>query len=218
MKNILFIITFFAILSCQNEQQGSTKEKVVPAPVAEKTALSNIPMTNRHLTLSEVLDSCKVELSQLKKKHDDIENVYWYSPKNFTHYNNSNKASIYLGLKEHSSWLRLIMSYEGDNWIFFEKAYLSYDGNTKEISFERYKDKESDNSGGSVWEWIDVPIKDDMIPFLNELSKSPKAKMRLAGKYTVDRTLSQAERKAIGDVIKAYEKTTYYQNLMIPKN
>ena len=46
------------------------------------------------------------------------------------------------------------MSYTGDDWIFFENAYLSYDGNTREVSFNKYNDKESDNSGGKVWEWI----------------------------------------------------------------
>ena len=56
--------------------------------------------------------------------------------------------------------LRLKMSYSGDDWIFFKNAYLSYNGNTREISFNEYQEKESDNSGGEVWEWIDVSIDD----------------------------------------------------------
>ena len=40
------------------------------------------------------------------------------------------------------------MSYTGDDWIFFENAYLSYEGNTLEIKFDKYRNKETENKGG----------------------------------------------------------------------
>jgi hypothetical protein len=66
-----------------------------------------------------------------------------------------------MGQTPSSVWLRLKMSYTGDDWIFFENAYLSYDGITREFPFNKYKDKESDNSGGDVWEWIDLSVSSD---------------------------------------------------------
>lgn len=33
------------------------------------------------------------------------------------------------------------MSYERDNWIFFENAYLSFDGYTKTILFNEFDEK-----------------------------------------------------------------------------
>ena len=143
-------------------------------------------------------------LYKLKKKFDDISGITWYEQPYFTHYNNSFLTSIYIG-SENSNWLRLKMSYSGDNWIFFKKAYLSFDGKTKEIFFDNYKDKKSDNSGGKIWEWIDVTIDNELESFLRKFAKSKNAKMRLSGKYSKTRTLTYNERKGILDVLNGYD-------------
>ena len=97
------------------------------------------------------------------------------------------------------------MSYKADDWIFFEKAYLSYDGITKEIVFDSYNEKETDNDSGGISEWIDVKVSIDTESFLREFSKSKKAKMRFSGKYTKTRTLSYNERRGILDVLNGYD-------------
>ena len=109
-----------------------------------------------------------------------------------------------MGQKDNDVWLCLRMSYYGDDWIFFENAYLSYDGNTKEIIFDKYKDKETD-SDTEVWEWIDVPVLDDLLKFLEEMSKGKVLKMRLSGKYTKTRSLSSKEINAMKDILLAYD-------------
>ena len=98
-----------------------------------------------------------------------------------------------------------MMSYQGDNWIFFEHAYLSYDGNTKQIIFDQYDDKETENGRGGVWEWIDLTVTKDEEMFLREFAKSKNAKMRLTGKYTKTRTLTHTERQGILDVLNGYD-------------
>lgn len=143
-------------------------------------------------------------LNKLKKSFDDVAGITWYKNPYFTHYTNSNQTSIYMGDNGTSKWIILMMSYYGDSWIFFEKAYLSYEGNTKEIVFDRYKDKETDNDQ-SVWEWIELPVKESDIPFLREFASSKDAKMRLVGKYSKTRNLSQNEKKGILDVLDGYE-------------
>ena len=98
-----------------------------------------------------------------------------------------------MGKREHGKpWLRLIMSYYGDNWIFFDSAYLSYDGNTWEISFNEYEDKKSDNDS-SCWEWIDVGVDEYLLAYLKEMVNGKTLKMRLRGKYQKDKVLSTAE-------------------------
>lgn len=143
-------------------------------------------------------------LKKLKKTYDDVSGIAWYKQPYFTHYNNRNLTSIYMGEKGSYRWLRLKMSYSGDGWIFFEKAYLSYDGNTIEIIFDKYDDKESDNGGG-VWEWIDLTVNKDVEEFLREFAKSKNAKMRLSGKYTKTRILTYNERRGILDVLNGYD-------------
>lgn len=143
-------------------------------------------------------------LNKLKKKHDDVSGITWYEQPYFTHYTNTNLTSIYIGDNGTSQWLRIRMTYKGDNWIFFENAYLSYDGITKEILFNKYDDKESDNDSG-VWEWIDLSVTKDVENFLREFAKSKNAKMRLSGKYTKTRNLSSNERKGILDVLNGFD-------------
>ena len=143
-------------------------------------------------------------LKKLRKKYDDVSGITWYKQPYFTHYTNTNLTSIYIGANGSSRWLRLKMSYEGDDWIFFERAYLSYDGNTKEIIFDKYDDKETENDGG-VWEWIDLTVTKDVESFLREFAESKNAKMRLSGKYTKTRTLTWNERQGIIDVLNGYD-------------
>ena len=144
-------------------------------------------------------------LNKLRKKKDDISHITWYHQPYFTHYTNSNLVSIYIGHNAVNTWIRLLMTYEGEDWIFFERAYLSYDGHTKEVIFDKYKEKKTDNDGGYVWEWIDVNAPTDMIAFLRSFAKSSNAKMRLSGKYSKTRTLTYNERKGILDVLDGYD-------------
>lgn len=144
-------------------------------------------------------------LNKLRKNHDDVSGVTWFKNPYFTHYNNRTLTSIYLGQEGSSEWLRIRMSYSGDDWIFFEKAFLSYDGNTKEVHFDRYDNKEKDHDAGKVWEWIDVAVPTDLEIFLREFAQSKNAKMRLTGKYTKTRTLTRNERRGIFDVLKGYD-------------
>lgn len=145
-------------------------------------------------------------VTKLKKQFDDVSGITWYKNPYFTHYNDENRTSIYIGKRETGKpWLRLKMSYYGDDWIFFEEAYLSYDGNTKQISFDRYRDRESNNSGGKVWEWMDVSVDESTLSFLKKMVEGKTVKMRLSGKYTHTKTLNKTEVNAIRDVLLAYD-------------
>lgn len=145
-------------------------------------------------------------VSKLKKEYDDVSGRTWYYNRHFTHYDNNNRTSLYIGKEGDIVWLRLKMSYEGEDWIFFENAYLSYDGNTKTILFDKYRDKESDNGyGGRVWEWIDVGVDNELLTFIKDMVNGKTLKMRLSGKYTHTRVLSYEEKVALKEVLLAYD-------------
>lgn len=149
-------------------------------------------------------------LTKLKKSFDDVGGVTWYKNTYFKHNIDTNKTSIYMGQRKGDSpWLRLVMSYTGDDWIFFDNAYLSYDGNTIEIPYDKYQDKKSDNGYGGVWEWIDVTVTPDILLFLEQMTQNGKGKMRLSGKYTKTRDLTPNEIKGIKDVINGYNYLKY---------
>lgn len=171
-----------------------------------KSALDKLVAEKKAQEKAEKDKRMKV-VKKLVSSYDDVSGVRWYQNPYFTHYNNTNYLSLYIGTKTDSKpWLRLKMSYEGDNWIFFEKAYLSYDGQTLELPFNQYSDKKSDNGyGGRVWEWIDISISNETIAFLKEMVKGKTLKMRLSGKYTETRTLSYSEVEGLKDILLAYD-------------
>jgi hypothetical protein len=143
-------------------------------------------------------------LQKLKKTFDDVSGTTWYKNRYFTHFTNTNHVSIYMGKTEGSNpWIRLYASYHGDDWIFFEQVYLSYDGITKQVVFDKYNDKETD-SNTDVWEWIDLTADDEMLEFLWNLGNSKEAKVRFSGKYTKTRVLSSDEKNGIKDVLLGY--------------
>ena len=141
----------------------------------------------------------------LGKQYDDVNGITWYRSKVTTHKVWSNMASLYIGKDKSSVWLRLKMSYYGDDWIFFDNAYLSYEGNTQTILFDKYSDKETENSGGMVWEWIDVNVDSNLLSYLRRFVNGKNPKMRLSGKYTHTRNLSAKEIKSMQEVLLAYD-------------
>lgn len=185
---------FEEVSSYINEIERKENEEIEKARIkAEKEAKAE-------------LEKRMAAVNKMKKNFDDVSGTTWYEPKTYTHYNNRNLVSLYIGKKEFGTpWLRLKMSYCGDDWIFFENAYLSYDGNTKEIEFDRYDNKKSDNSGGEVWEWIDVSVDHDLLTFLKKMVDGKSIKMRLSGKYTKTRNLSNKEINEIKDALLAYD-------------
>lgn len=155
---------------------------------------------------AKLLEAKKASIKNLKHDYDDIRGISWYKQKYFTHYSNTNRTSVYLGKEKNTMpFLRLQMSYTGDEWIFFEEAYLSHDGETKQVFFDRYKEKESDNGSDGVWEWIDVRLDDSEVGWMRKFAESKNAKMRLSGKYTKDRNLTNQERQGIIDVLNGYQ-------------
>ena len=159
----------------------------------------------RDAAIKKEEDARRGIVNKLKKKYDDISGITWYHNPYFTHTANSKHVSVYIGKKEFEKpYLRLLMSYYGDSWIFFDKAYLSYDGNTKQISFKEYGEKKTENNT-KCWEWIDVAVDEETLSFLKNMVNGKSVKMRLTGKYQKDRTLTETEIKAIKDILLGYD-------------
>ena len=70
------------------------------------------------------------------QEYDEILDRTKFSNSYFTHYINSTNVSMKIFMDHETETIKpsLLISYCGDDWIFFDTAYLFYDGNR--ISFE----------------------------------------------------------------------------------
>ena len=211
--NTGFMLVVLILTGCSN-QQSNRKEAEVKAKETEVSGRVHRLLARMENRPPEVELQKALSKLNLEKTVDDVLGITWYTQPFFKHFNWDNKISIYLGDNGSLHWLTLKMSYGGDDWIFFEKAHLSYEGNTKEVLFDEYEDKNTEvgNYANYGWgdrvmvsEWIDVPVTESVEKFLREFAKSPNAKMRLSGKYAETRLLTDSERKGILDVLNAYD-------------
>ena len=186
-----------SLLSNKNKKWRDSLERFYPNS-PELAKADSIDKAN----LADYMEKQRQNVSKLKCQYDEVERISWYYNSKFTHNNNSNHVSFYVGLKENNVWLRLKMSYYGDEWIFFDNALLSYSGENKEVVFMR-NEKETDNSGGYVWEWIDIS-GDKYENILKRMAEKQEGLVRFSGKYSHDHKLTKTEMDAIIEVLDAY--------------
>lgn len=184
-----------------------------------KEAVRQVAVEDRE---SIVLDSIRqIEISELitktlkplKVSKDEFEETAFYYG-NSKPYSNTNNLYAYMPYsKGKLPGLRLKLQYAGDDWLFFNKAELKVDERKMEIKGLGSVDR--DNSGGKVWEWVDLDISSSNFQSINNLTvmrmvaSSKKTTLRLSGdKYRKDRTISPKEKRSIKMVLDAYDKIT----------
>jgi hypothetical protein len=152
----------------------------------------------------EEIQKAKEYLNKLKINYDDVTDTNWYYQNYFEHYVNKNLVSIQFAEKNDNIQIFLKLSYKGNAYIDFEKILLSYEGNTKEIEFNK-DNKYKDEKYNEFWEWVSVKLNDELLEFLINLSMSDSSKVRFVGKYTEDRELTGIEKNGIIDVSNGYK-------------
>ena len=139
----------------------------------------------------------------IKKHTDEIEGITWMSHKNAP--SMGKYASLYFGTRNGSASIypvRLRVQYYGDDWLFVRSLTVKADEKTYELSGLDFK---RDNSSGSIWEWIDIPVEDHKM--LNHWISAKKVTIRFHGdKYQSDFVLPQAQQNQMGEVYAMWKK------------
>lgn len=150
----------------------------------------------------------------LTKRRDDMSGVTWYHHPSSPKHHNSNAVYLYFGKNDSGVFthLRLVAQYAASDWLFVERAWAKADGVTVNLPQEsgRFMGWERDNSGGGIWEWSDKGVTSgEEKTAVRTLANAKKVTVRYEGKrYYNDRNLSEAQLKAMRDVITAYEAAT----------
>ena len=182
----------------------------------EKASVKNaktIEEAKKQLTAA-IKEKGKKLLSSFKKDADAVTGNTFYYPRTMRFYGEYWAADIrcfalpYIGVKGDSTWLRFLVNYTGDNWVFFEKIIFSVDGENTTKYFSYY-DVTRDNGGGDVWEYVDIPVGDSEIELLREIADSKTTIVRFQGDdYRHDFTITQADKNAIKEILLAYDSLT----------
>lgn len=111
---------------------------------------------------------------------------------------------VYIGThKGQNKWLRAVFEYNGDEWVFFNKAYI-YDDMGDKIEFHfNYFDIDHKVEYGRVKEKIDVEFPSDQLPMFEKILNNG-LKVRFVGKNRAN-TRSMA----------GYKYGTYWQQEII---
>ena len=145
----------------------------------------------------------KAALGQMKIEKDSFKGISWYQDKSSPKYRNSNGFYLYFGTKGASPFLRFVIQYYGEDWLFIEKYLFNIDGDTYEID-PGYGVVERD-SDSKVWEWLEKAPDNGEVELLRKIIKSKKAVMRIEGRqYYKDVTISTTQKKALGRVLTVY--------------
>lgn len=144
---------------------------------------------------------------KMRKKADDMNGITWYYDKTSPSYVNSRtNFYAYIGKKEGGTpWMRMVIQYVADDWLFIEKYTIKVDGKTYKITEEKYGEIETDNGPG-IWEWLDRTVSTSEFEIMKAVANGKNVKIRFEGKkYYKDRTVSSKEKLALRNVIEAYE-------------
>ena len=149
----------------------------------------------------------KAALAKLRKNRDEMEGITWYKhPTTHNSYGTVARDGIfvYFGRRDKGApWLRAKAYYSSDDWLFVRNFFVVADGERYDKKYSRF---ERNNAAGKIWEWHDWSPDRDDIKMLMAIAKAQSAKIRFVGdKYYSDRTFSSSQKKAIAEVLTAFE-------------
>lgn len=144
-------------------------------------------------------------VNTLRKDEDRVEGVTWYKHPNQPKFINS-RSTVYLYIGKRGEagrpWLRMQVQYTSSDWLFVDKVIAWHDG-IKETLISGYFERDNNSK---IWEWMDVTPSDLQIEVLKSLANANEAILRFEGdQYYKDVKLSAGDKKAIREVLQAYE-------------
>ncbi len=134
------------------------------------------------------------DLKGFKSTEDEFSSTAFYSDNRTPKYTSVDFIYPYIGKSGENYFLRMKMQYSADDWLFIENAQFLVDG---EVVGSISGSWERDNSGGQIWEYLDVLAKQKERALMILIANSEVAKVRYNGRqYHNDRTIT-AKEKAI---------------------
>ena len=144
-------------------------------------------------------------IANLRTSIDEVNAITWHQHRSSPDSNASNGFFSYIGKKGDDVWLRLKITYTDEDWLFIKRYTFNIDGSNYPVSID-WGDRKSDNSGGQIWEWVDLMVDSEAYALLEKVRDSKRTILRYEGnQYYKDRDVSQQEKQAVREILIAYE-------------
>lgn len=154
-----------------------------------------------------VEEAKKKAIKAMTVKEDSFEGIKWYYDRGTYSSYAGNRFMLYMGQRgSRAPWLRLQMMMYDSDWHFFTHIKIDVDG--KQYSYNPgYFGVDRDNGGFNVWEWYDHSVDKWDITMLQAIAKSKSTRIRYINddNFYRERTVSSAQKKAIANVLLAFE-------------
>ena len=103
----------------------------------------------------------------------------------------------YIGQKEDRVWMRFVVHYTNDSWLFIQSASLNIDGEIVRLPFDDW-DRDNDSE---IWEWADATVTDSLRDILRRVANSDTTVIRFNGRQYYDNvTVPRKDKEAISDM------------------
>ena len=196
--------TFASLISKRPESREAQEAKAKIQEIdAKLAAIADQKRREDERKAAEQKAAFAVIDRNLRKKTDEFKGITWITHKSEPVL--GEKMALYFGTKENSAAgmpLRLKFQYYSESWLFVQSVTVKADDkifNLGSADFQR------DHSGGSIWEWSDEPVRN--FDMLDAVLAANKVTIRFDGQqYYDDFVLPQAQKKAMEEVLLAWEK------------
>lgn len=185
---------------------AATKAPNSEAVKTERSRVAELVRAEKAAIKKAKEEAKKRAVNAMRKTEDTFENITWYNDKSQITYPSS-KLYLYMGKRGSGTpWLRLVFMMFDSSWHFFERITVDVDGSKYEFN-PGYSGVKRDNGGGDVWEWYDKEPNSRDFTMLDNIVNSQSTRIRYINddNFYVERTVSSAQKRAIANVLLAYE-------------
>lgn len=176
-----------------------------------KVTNKNVLETAREQYNKLLQEQAQSLLANMRLVEDQVRGLKFYHPKAFPWYDGTwcydERTFVlpYLGMQDDDVWLRMILDYVEDDWIFYDHVIFALD-DERSTKYFTYRDIVHETSYGDVCEYIDIEVGESELELLENIAGAAQAVIRFEGdNYYYDLTVSEQDKQAIRDVLTVYE-------------
>lgn len=141
----------------------------------------------------------KSDLKNYKVEEDKFKNLFFITPKV-----SMTSKYAYLSTRDGLMNFRLVMEYNGENWLYLKKVIIKF--NDRQIEYSA-GEITTDVGNGYVTETSDIKCSSEIVEALREINQAEKVYVRLEGSTTVnDFEMSNQTKKSIRLALELYDK------------